>query len=333
MPTMLCIDFSGNQSKAVTQLAAASGLNIKSCGNAQEGLEYLNSSDNYVLMLVVNQENTNDDAGLNIIRSARLLANRATMPVILLMKDRDLELAHTALLAGATEVYLRAEIALLNNLMNEFSKPVPEIMQSGRMLLVEDDEFQADFITLLCQALGFTVDHCDSVDAGIELVNKHQYQFAVVDILLLGTQSGLSLLRYIRQMNVPQSSIPIMVISGFNDAARRVEALRLGADDYLSKPFSQEEFIWRLQRIMQDHSNHDHGKPSPTTSHLPKWKKYGLSSRESEICAELIRGISDKQIAIELNISFWTVRTHIGKVFNKLDVINRRELMARYIAS
>lgn len=332
MPTILCIDLSNNYGSTVAQMAKESRLEAKICGSAQEGLDCLASDEAYELMVVVNSVN-DDGTGVKLIRSTRLLASRATMPIIWIMAERDLELAHTALQAGATEIYLQSEISQLGGLMSDLSKPLPIPIKAGRVLLVEDDEFQAAFVGLLCNTLGFAVDQCDSVDAGIALLKEHDYQFAVIDILLVGTQSGLTLVRHIRQSTSPHAQLPIMVISSFNDAARRVEALRLGADDFLSKPFSQEEFVWRLQRIMQDRPDSAIENIHLATPVLPTWKRHGLSLRESEICDELIRGVSDKQIAIDLNISFWTVRTHIGKVFNKLGVINRRELMARYITA
>lgn len=328
MPAILCIDPYAGYGATVAQLAAVAHLDAKICAGAQEGLDCLNGSESYELMVVVDQPD-DDGSGVNLIRSARLLASRATMPIVFLMAERDLELAHTALQAGATEIYLRSETAQLGSLLGELSKPLPKQEQTGRILLVEDDEFQAAYIKLLCESLGFVVDQCGSVDAGMALLEEHDYQFAIIDILLLGTQSGLTLVRHIRQQPPPYSRLPVMVISTFNDAARRVEALRLGADDYLNKPFAQEEFVWRLQRIMQDHSDVGHDTRNPTAPVLPAWKRYGLSQRESEICEELIRGVSDKQIANDLNISFWTVRTHIGRVFAKLGVINRRELMTR----
>jgi len=127
--------------------------------------------------------------------------------------------------------------------------------------------------------------------------------------------------------------MPILVISGFDDVARRVEALRIGADDFLAKPFAEEELVWRLQRITQGRPG---SEPEVSRAAIPDmafWQQHGLSSRESEICEALIRGVNDKQIASDLDISFWTVRTHISRIFSKLGVLNRRELMARYLPS
>lgn len=56
-----------------------------------------------------------------------------------------------------------------------------------------------------------------------------------------------------------------------------------------------------------------------------------LSKRESEIFQMIIAGKSDRSIAGDLGISFWTVRGHIQHIFNKTGAINRRELMCRFI--
>lgn len=335
MTSILCVDPSASYRALVAQLAADSGIDTLFCNDTQSAFRHLNDTRHYALMIVANKLN-DDETGVDVIRSARLLANRATMPILFIMTDRDPDLAFSAMQAGATEVVLRSDSTLLGYLINEFSSPLQGPAQTGLALLVEDSESQADYVKQICTTLELGIDRCSSAEEGIECLRKNNnYQIAVIDIVLKGINSGLSLVRHIRKMAPPRSRLPILVMSGFNDAARRIEALRAGADDFLNKPFSEEEFVWRLHRIIQASSSNGresiklHRRSEDTLA----WQQLGLSLREIDVCKALIQGVNDKQIAADLHISFWTVRTHISSIFAKLEVLNRRELMARYLPS
>lgn len=332
MTSILCVEPSASYRALLSQIAASSGAEATLCHDDAAASRCLDSIQPYALMVVANQLNDNE-SGVGLIRSARLLASRATMPILFIMDERCPDLAFSAMQAGATEVVLRSDSESLSSLMHEFSNPLQKPVQTGRVLLVEDSESQALYVAQLCAALGLGVDRCASVEGGIEYLRKGDYQAAIVDIVLQGMNSGLALVRHIRQLPSPHSRMPVLVMSGFNDAARRIEALRIGADDFLNKPFAEEEFVWRLSRVIQGRLGSRQETHGNASVDVLAWQQRGLSLRESEICKALIQGVNDKQIAADLHISFWTVRTHISSIFTKLGVINRRELMARYLTN
>jgi two-component system cell cycle response regulator len=283
--------------------------------------------------MIISNDIGDEQKGLHLLQLARLQAKRATMPIAYIMQDRDIALAHEAFQTGATEVVLRSDDEPIRHFIQEAANSSQKSLQPGRVLLVEDENCQAEHLQEICHLQGLTVDRCISQEEGVERLQKTDYQIAIIDILLQGLNSGLTLVRHIRQLPPPRSLMPILVISGFDDAARRIEALRVGADDFLAKPFAEEELLWRLQKITQPRAGHESEISKAAIPDLAFWQQHGLSSRESEICMALIRGLNDKQIAQDLNISFWTVRTHITKIFTKLGVLNRRELMARHLPS
>lgn len=330
MNSILCIDSSPSFCASLSDLANDSGLRAVLCHNVDQARTQLDGTQPFILMIVSN-EIAAGETGLPLLQHARRQDRRATMPIAYVMAERDLELARDAFQAGATEVVLRTDDELIRHFILEAANSVQKSLQAGRVLLVEDENCQAEHLQEICQHQGLTVDRCISMEEGVERLHQAEYQIAIIDILLKGLNSGLTLVRHIRQLPPPRSLMPILVISGFEDAARRVEALRIGADDFLAKPFAEEEFLWRLQRICQPRTGHDAEIPKTAIPDLAFWQQQGLSSRESEICEALIRGLNDKQIAHDFNISFWTVRTHITKIFTKLGVLNRRELMARHL--
>lgn len=273
------------------------------------------------------------DVALELVRHARQLGSRDAMPIVYVIHERQLDLAHRAFQAGATEVALHDDTELIRQLVLEAGSLDHKTPLSGRVLLVEDEICQAENMLEICRQQGLAADHCKSAEAGLDYLQKTDYRAAIIDILLEGLNSGLTLVRHIRQTPGTRGQLPILVVSGYAEAARRIEALRAGADDFLAKPFAEEEFVWRLKKITQTRRSPENGSSRITLPDPSSWQQLGLSSRESEICDALVRGLNDKQIAHNLNISFWTVRTHITKIFTKLGVLNRKELMARHLPS
>ncbi len=293
-------------------------------------MDALEDSQPYTLLIVSNQID-GEANGVDLIRNARLFIDHVAMPILFVMSDRDLELANVAMRAGATDVILRPDIRALAELIEEYGSAIDGASPAfiGRALLVEDSESQADYIEKLCNMVGMKVDRCDSEAQAMAMLAQFDYQLAVIDIVLKGMGNGLNLVRHIRRQPTGRARMPVLVMTSFDDKARRRVALRLGADDFLDKPFIECEFVWRLQRIMQLHASFNFSRSNTHEAALLTWQQRGLSTRESEICEAMVGGATDKQIAADLQISYWTVRTHVGNIFAKLRVLNRQELISR----
>lgn len=328
MPTLLCIYPTPSHGAIIAELARQAGFQCHLCADEQAGTDFLAGPHACELMIV--SDRLKNDEGIHLIRNTRLLPQRAAIPIIFILSERDLELAQSAMRAGATEIFLGANRNELATYIHNTLSESRNAQFYGRALLVEDCDQQAAYAELLCREIGLEVDLCKTVEHGIARLNTTSYQVAIIDVVLLGMQSGLVLVKYIRQMKPPQCHMPILVMSGFDDVARRIEALRSGASDYLTKPFIAEEFVWRLSRAMQSNILLDSPDIQPELTQPARWQSHGLSAREGEICERIMRGYSDKQISAELFISFWTVRTHIGNIFAKLELLNRHELVARF---
>lgn len=119
----------------------------------------------------------------------------------------------------------------------------------SRLCLVEDDRGIRELLTRRLQREGYQVDGFASAEA----VLKHglNWDLFLLDVLLEGEQSGLDLCRQIRQQD-PYT--PVLFLSALSDPTDRVEALRLGADDYLGKPFEMEELLLRVGGMLRRRS-------------------------------------------------------------------------------
>ena len=120
-------------------------------------------------------------------------------------------------------------------------------MEGRTVVVVEDDDHIADLVALYLGRAGFRVARAGRADEGIALVAEHRPALAVVDIGLPGGVDGLELCRRLRR----DSSVPILVLTARGDETDRVVGLELGADDYVTKPFSPRELVARIRAILR----------------------------------------------------------------------------------
>jgi len=112
-----------------------------------------------------------------------------------------------------------------------------------KLLLVEDDQDIADLISLSLKELSLQVDHCLTGELALEKLAQHDYQLVLLDVMLPG-MSGLDVCRKLREDKPGQV---IMMLTSRDNEIDRVLGLELGADDYMSKPFSVRELQARIR--------------------------------------------------------------------------------------
>lgn len=114
-----------------------------------------------------------------------------------------------------------------------------------RILIVEDEKKLAGFMRKSLQEAGMAVDLSHNGDEALTLAESAPFDAIVLDIMLPG-RDGLSILRRLRERN---NSVPVVLVTARADVSERIEGLNLGADDYLTKPFSTGELVARLHAI------------------------------------------------------------------------------------
>jgi len=113
---------------------------------------------------------------------------------------------------------------------------------SNRLLIVEDDNsiaaLQRDYLELS----GYRVDMVESAEAALEQAQEHHYDLIILDLMLPGVD-GFTLCKQLRET----LDIPLLIVSARQEEADKVRGLGLGADDYVSKPFSPGELVARVK--------------------------------------------------------------------------------------
>jgi len=112
---------------------------------------------------------------------------------------------------------------------------------------VEDDPNIADLLDLYLRRDGFRVLQAESGERGLELVAQDPPRLVVLDIGLAGQLDGLEVCRRLRAAG----NVPVVLLTARDDEIDRIVGLEIGADDYLTKPFSPRELVARIHAILR----------------------------------------------------------------------------------
>lgn len=134
-------------------------------------------------------------------------------------------------------------------------------MAEVRVLLVDDDEWVTGIMRRYLEAEGFTVDIAPDGAEALRLVEERDPQVVVLDLMLPKIE-GLEVCRRIRLTR----QTPIIILTALGQVEDRVRGLDLGADDYLTKPFSTRELISRIRAVLRRSYSSGTGTPDPTLS-------------------------------------------------------------------
>src|SRR6516165_10373528 len=121
-----------------------------------------------------------------------------------------------------------------------------------RVLLIEDDNATAQFIERMLKSESFNVYTTDLGEEGVDLGKVYDYDIILLD-LSLPDMSGFEVLRTLR---VAKVGTPILILTGLGGIEGKVRALGFGADDYMTKPFHNDELVARIHAIVRRSKGH-----------------------------------------------------------------------------
>lgn len=121
-----------------------------------------------------------------------------------------------------------------------------------RILLVEDDDLTSQALDLVLRREGWVVDPVRCGEDCLDFARTYDYDLMIID-LSLPDMDGLDLIRKIRATRI---QTPVLILSGYTEADRKVQGLGLGADDYVTKPYDRLELVARIQAIVRRSMGH-----------------------------------------------------------------------------
>ena len=119
---------------------------------------------------------------------------------------------------------------------------------TARLLLIEDEQDMARYLSKGLEEAGYAVTHSDQADQALKLALAQQWDIMVVDRMLPHEQDGLDIIKSVRLTGL---QTPVLVLSALASLDDRVRGLREGGDDYLTKPFALPELLARLEALIR----------------------------------------------------------------------------------
>src|SRR5690606_7609447 len=132
------------------------------------------------------------------------------------------------------------------------------VMSEGserHLLVVDDDDRIRDLLKQYLARHGFRVTAAPGGAQARKLIETIAFDLAVFDVMMPG-EDGFSLTRWLRELKGAAGRTPILMLTARGLAEDRIEGLKLGADDYLPKPFEPEELLLRIEAILRRADSH-----------------------------------------------------------------------------
>jgi two-component system phosphate regulon response regulator OmpR len=117
-------------------------------------------------------------------------------------------------------------------------------------LIVDDDDRIRDLLKEYLARAGFRVTAAAGGAPARKLMATLDFDLAVFDVMMPG-EDGFSLTRWLREQRAPAGRTPVLMLTAMGEPNDRIEGLKLGADDYLAKPFEPEELLLRIEAILR----------------------------------------------------------------------------------
>ncbi len=123
-------------------------------------------------------------------------------------------------------------------------------VRARHLLVVDDDDRIRDLLKEYLTRAGFRVTAAAGGAPARRLLATLDFDLAVFDVMMPG-EDGLSLTRWLREQRGAAGRTPVLMLTAKSEAGDRIEGLKLGADDYLGKPFEPEELLLRIEAILR----------------------------------------------------------------------------------
>jgi len=193
-------------------------------------------------------------------------------------------------------------------------------MMEAQVFVIDDDQAVRDSLGLLLKSMGQKAQLFDSALAFLDAYEPGMSGCIVLDIRMPG-MSGMELQQRLKSM---QCSIPIIFVSGHGDVPMAVEAMHHGAFDFIQKPFRDQELLDRINHALtrdQEHRSEEDNRRGVQERFLT------LTPREREVMDCVVRGLANKVIAMDLDLSQRTVEIHRARVMEKMSARSLADLV------
>jgi DNA-binding NarL/FixJ family response regulator len=195
-----------------------------------------------------------------------------------------------------------------------------------RLLLIDDDPNLILLVKDYLEFRGYEVVTADNGQEALEVLDQETPDMIICDVMM-PQMDGYSLVEHVRK-NPRTSWIPVLFLSAKGQSQDRVKGLNTGADVYMVKPFEPEELVAQVESSLKQASRLIQ-RQDKTTDSAPKIQvpfDVELTPTELRVVQFVARGMANREIAEELNVSQRTIESHVSNMLGKTGLHNRTEL-------
>jgi len=187
-----------------------------------------------------------------------------------------------------------------------------EPRQSNPFIAIVDDDLSVrEGLESLIRSAGWRVETFASAQEFLARSEAEAASCLVLDLQMPGL-SGLDLQKKMAEVNL---EVPIVFLTGHGNIPASVQAMKAGAVEFLTKPFDEEELL----RAIREATERDRiARVRHAELHELLRRYDSLTGREQEVMQQVVSGLLNKQVAVELNITEFTVKVHRGQVMRKM---------------
>jgi two-component system response regulator FixJ len=193
-------------------------------------------------------------------------------------------------------------------------------MPKGKVYVIDDDEAMRDSLQFLLGSADFDVTLFESAQAFLDKLGGLDFGCVVSDVRMPGID-GIELLGRLKSL---QCRFPVIIMTGHGDVPLAVEAMKLGAVDFLEKPFDDDLLIGMVDSGLK--RAEPEAKNEAVTREIAE-RVTTLSPRERQVMDGLVAGLSNKAIAREYDISPRTIEVYRANVMTKMQAGSLSELV------
>jgi DNA-binding NarL/FixJ family response regulator len=196
-----------------------------------------------------------------------------------------------------------------------------------RLLLIDDDPNLILLVKDYLEFRGYEVVTAENGREALEVLESEVPDMIICDVMM-PEMDGYSLVSAIRQ-DPKTSWIPVLFLSAKGQSQDRVKGLNIGADVYMVKPFEPEELVAQVESSLKQASRLIQHKDAKGGDNAPKIQvpfDVELTPTELRVVQFVARGMANREIAEELNVSQRTIESHVSNMLGKTGLHNRTEL-------
>ena len=190
----------------------------------------------------------------------------------------------------------------------------------GIVHVIDDDDALRESLTFLLRSAKLEVKSFASAKAFLDALPDPSLSCVITDVRMPEI-SGIELLRRLKELKI---AAPVIVITGHGDVSLAVEAMKIGAVDFLEKPFDDEVLLASVESALRQ--RHGEIKRQIERTEIEA-RLAALSPRERDVLGGLVAGRANKQIAFDLGISPRTVEIYRANLMNKMQAGSLSDLV------